>query len=441
MARWLEDCLTVTSGSLPCLELEALFHQLRDQRLIERRHAIIVEAGSHGAEHRHFVGLGGEQFAVALVLLAHIAQRILGALAVELVDCHEIGEVEHVDLFQLRGGTELRRHHVQRQIDERHDGRIALANTGGFDNHQIETGQLAGGDDFGQRTEISLPVSRVASERMKMFGCSMAFMRMRSPSSAPPVRLRDGSMETSADLDAVALIETEAADDFVGQRRLAGTAGTGNAENRYGQRGRSLEQRLLQLWRNTVFEQGDDPGQQALDRRLAGRPAPAPAVGTPSGDIVVGMLHDFVDHALQAHMHAVFRGVDAGHAIGVQFLDFRRHDHAATAAEDLDVLATTGLEQVDHVFEELDVTALVGRDADALRVFLQRGIDDLLHRTVVAEVNHLGAGRLQNPAHDVDRGIMAVEQRGSGNETDLVLGLVRGQLLGNGQIGHDACLI
>ena len=47
----------------------------------------------------------------------------------------------------------------------------------------------------GSATEISLPVSRVASERMKMFGCSMAFMRMRSPSSAPPVRLREGSIE------------------------------------------------------------------------------------------------------------------------------------------------------------------------------------------------------------------------------------------------------
>ncbi len=47
----------------------------------------------------------------------------------------------------------------------------------------------------GSAAEISEPVSRVASERMKMFGCSMAFIRMRSPSRAPPVRLRDGSIE------------------------------------------------------------------------------------------------------------------------------------------------------------------------------------------------------------------------------------------------------
>ena len=46
--------------------------------------------------------------------------------------------------------------------------------------------------------ESSLPVSRVASERMKMFGPRIAFMRMRSPSSAPPVLRRVGSTERIA---------------------------------------------------------------------------------------------------------------------------------------------------------------------------------------------------------------------------------------------------
>ena len=47
---------------------------------------------------------------------------------------------------------------------------------------------------------------------------------------------------------------------------------------------------------------------------------------------------------------------------------------------------------------------------------------------------------LQDAAHDVDRGVVAVEQRGGGDETHLVLRLVRGQLLGNGKIGHGASL-
>ena len=39
---------------------------------------------------------------------------------------------------------------------------------------------------------------RVASERMKTCSCASEFMRMRSPSSAPPLRRRVGSMATTA---------------------------------------------------------------------------------------------------------------------------------------------------------------------------------------------------------------------------------------------------
>jgi hypothetical protein len=116
----------------------------------------------------------------------------------------------------------------------------------------------------------------------------------------------------------------------------------------------------------------------------------------------VGFRHDLVDHSLQTHRLAVLGRIDARHAIGVQFLDLARYDDATTAAEDPDVLAATRLQQVDHVLEELDVATLVGGDGNSLHIFLQRRVDDLLYRTVVAEVNDLGAGRLQNAAHDVD---------------------------------------
>ena len=68
-----------------------------------------------------------EGLAVALHLLGDVAQRVGGALAVELVDGDELGEVEHVDLLKLAGGAELGRHHVQRHVDQRHDRRVALA--------------------------------------------------------------------------------------------------------------------------------------------------------------------------------------------------------------------------------------------------------------------------------------------------------------------------
>ena len=64
-----------------------------------------------------------------------------------------------------------------------------------------------------------------------------------------------------------------------------------------------------------------------------------------------------------------------------------------------------------------------------------------LYRAVMAEVNHFGTGRLQNATHDIDRRIMTIEQRCGGHETNLVLGLVRGQLLGDRKIGHDNSLI
>src|ERR1700693_5872725 len=42
----------------------------------------------------------------------------------------------------------------------------------------------------GNAAEISVPVSRVASERMKILSDSIAFIRMRSPSNGTPARLR-----------------------------------------------------------------------------------------------------------------------------------------------------------------------------------------------------------------------------------------------------------
>ncbi len=35
------------------------------------------------------------------------------------------------------------------------------------------------------------------------------------------------------------------------------------------------------------------------------------------------------------------------------------------------------------------------------------------------EMNYLGAGGLQNPAHDIDRHVMAVEQAGCGNHPNI----------------------
>ena len=160
-------------------------------------------------------------------------------------------------------------------------------------------------------------------------------------------------------------------------------------------------------------------------------------LGRQTAQIAVTAHQHLANHALQAHALAVFRAVDAGHTVVLQLADFGRHDHAASAAEHLNVLAAALLEQVDHVLEILDMTALVGADGDALGIFLQGGGHHLIDRAVVAQVNHLGAHALQDAAHDVDGRIMPVKQAGGGDETHLVRRAIVGQGLELGrQVGH-----
>ena len=159
--------------------------------------------------------------------------------------------------------------------------------------------------------------------------------------------------------------------------------------------------------------------------------------GRQPGQVLVAAHDHLADHPGQAHFLAVLGAVDSGDAVGMQLADFRRHDDAAAAAKHLDMLAAAGLEQVDHVFEVLDMPALVRADGDALRVFLQGGRDHFIDAAVVTEVDHFGAHALQNAPHDVDRRIMAVEQRSRRHKAHLVCGAVVGQgLVFGGQIGH-----
>ncbi len=116
-------------------------------------------------------------------------------------------------------------------------------------------------------------------------------------------------------------------------------------------------------------------------------------------------------------MHAVVRVIDALDAVLFEFADFLRRDGAAATAEDLDVAGVAFAQHVDHVLEVLDVAALVGRQRDAVGVFLQRSADHVLDAAVVAEVDDFGALRLDEPTHDVDRRVVAVEEAGRGDET------------------------
>ena len=91
-------------------------------------------------------------------------------------------------------------------------------------------------------------------------------------------------------------------------------------------------------------------------------------------------------------------------------------------------------QHVDHVLEVLDVAALVGTAGDAVGIFLHRGAHDVGDAAVVAEMHDLGAVRLQQPADDVDRGVVAVEQRGGADEAQR-----RGVACGAGSLLGFAC--
>src|SRR6266853_1145649 len=414
------------------------FQTVLDKRgqdaLVERGNAVVVEARGDGAVYRHVPGGAVEELAVALVLLPHVPQRVLAALAVELVDGDEIGEIAHVDFLELARRAVFGRHHVERGIGERHDRRIALTDAGSLDEHQIESGDLACRDHVREALRhfaFSVARGERAHEHApsgdRVHADAVAEQR---PAGFPP----RGIDRENGDAEPVFLVEAEAAHELIGERGFSRPARTGYAERRHGKRMGLLQHLPAQFFRGAELKGSDEPRQ---------RPAVAgfyclEVLRRVLRQVLVAALEHVVDHALQAHLLTVLGRVNARDAVGLKLADLVCDDHAAAAAEHLDVLPAAAAQQVDHVLEVLDVAALVRGDRDALHVFLQRGRNDFVDRAVVAEMDHFGAARLQDAAHDVDGRVVAVEKRGRRHETDLVLGLVFG-VPGGTQIGHG-CL-
>jgi hypothetical protein len=407
------------------LDLQSLGHELGDHGLVQRGNAVVVEARRNRSIHRHLVRRRLERLAIALELLAHVAQRVLGALAVELVDRDEVGEVEHVDLLELACRAELRRHHVKRGVHERHDGRVALADARGLDDHEVEARDLARRDHVRQRlADLASGIARRERAHIDMRVLDRihanAVAQQRATGLAPRRVDRD-----DRDVQGIALVEAEAAHELVGQRALARAARAGDAERGRLGLGRGRHELGAQLLRDRpVLEAGDEPRQRVRAFEASSLAQRGQRRGQVLRQIDVAGGDDLVDHALQPEALAVLGREDARHTVVVQLLDLGRHDHTAAAAEHLDVGAAALAQQLDHVLEELDVAALVGRDRDAVRVFLQRAIDDLLDRAVVPEMDHFAAARLQDAAHDVDRRVVTVEQTRRRDEANLVDRLV-----------------
>jgi hypothetical protein len=92
-------------------------------------------------------------------------------------------------------------------------------------------------------------------------------------------------------------------------------------------------------------------------------------------------------------------------------------DGATATTEDPNTRTPQLGQALNHVREVLVVAALVGRDGDAVRIFLDGSSNHIFDRAIVPQVNDFGTLRLQNPAHDVDGGIVPVEKTGGGHKS------------------------
>ena len=123
---------------------------LVQQPVIEGGYAVVVEFGGDGAVHGHLLRRDFKGVAVALHLFADIAYGIFAAALLEFIDHHDIGKIEHVDFFKLRGGAEFGGHDIHGNVRQVDDLGIALTDPGGFGNDQVEPGGLGDLNDVGQ---------------------------------------------------------------------------------------------------------------------------------------------------------------------------------------------------------------------------------------------------------------------------------------------------
>ena len=225
-----DEWRTSTCGSVPSWTARPGVGELGAEVLVERGDAVVVEGRGAGAEDRHVLRLLAEGAPVADQLATDVAQRVLGAAALELVDRDGVGEVEHVDLLQLRGGAELRRHHVERVVDERHDPGVALADAGRLDDDEVVAGGLHHVDHVGE--VLGHLVGAAGGQRAEEDAVAVEGVGADPVAEQRAATLAAGGVDGDhRDAELVLLVGAEAADDLVGQRRLARAAGAGDAEH------------------------------------------------------------------------------------------------------------------------------------------------------------------------------------------------------------------
>ena len=98
-----------------------------------------------------------------------------------------------------------------------------------------------------------------------------------------------------------------------------------------------------------------------------------------------------------------------GVSVRFQFRDFVRNDNSPAAAKNLDMTASSLVEEIVHVLEVLEVPTLIGRDCYTPRVLLNGGLDDLQDGPIMTEVDDLGAPCQQQSTHDIDGSVVTIK--------------------------------
>ena len=136
------------------------------QALPQAIHAWVGELAGHRGDDGQVFIRSIEHVPVAAHLLADGPQCIFAATLLELVQHDEVGDVEHLDLLQLRVRAEFRGHHVEGVVGHGRDGVTALADAAGLAEDEVEADRLRHLDGAVEVVGNSEPEPRLASERM-----------------------------------------------------------------------------------------------------------------------------------------------------------------------------------------------------------------------------------------------------------------------------------
>ena len=237
--------------------------QCRRQRAVERVRARVGERCRHRAVDRHGVDVLIECLSVALNLLFDITDRVACPAAIKLVDRHDVGVVQHVDLLELALRAKLRRHDIERQVGVFDDLGIALPDAAALEQDEIEATEL-------QHRERIL--NRVGQ---RYVGASRRHRPHEHPFIGGGVHANAVAEQRAAGLaprgvnaqhrDAILReVEQTAPQQFVDQRTLAGAAGAGDAENGWaGRQSVNLRAQWVAVPLGERFDQRDRRGDSA----------------------------------------------------------------------------------------------------------------------------------------------------------------------------------